>query len=77
MNDTGFPFKMYALSGEGRLINSAIHEKSMEIIEVISGSVNIRIGTELLPARAGDFVYVPPTVVYRVDTVDGPAVVRG
>ncbi len=77
MNDTGFPFKMYAKSGEGRLINSAIHEKSMEIIEVLSGNVNIRIGTELLPATAGDFVYVPPTAVYRVDTVDGSAAIRG
>ena len=77
MNDTGFPFKIYAHSGEGRLINSAIHERSMEIIEVTYGKVNIRIGTELLFAVAGDFVYVPPTAVYRVDTVDGPAAVRG
>lgn len=72
-----FPFKMYAHTGEGRLVNSAIHEKSMEIIEVITGQVKIQIGTEILLAEAGDFVYVPPVNVYRIDALSSVASVRG
>ena len=30
-----FPFRMYAVQGKGRLVNSTVHEKSMEIIEVL------------------------------------------
>ena len=76
MTDFKFPFRMYAHSGDGRLINSVMHEASMEIIEIISGTVNIQVGTELLPATAGDFVYIPPCTVFRIDAV-GYAAVRG
>ncbi len=71
-----FPFRMYASSGEGRLVNSSIHEKSMEIIEVLSGSVIIQIGTEILAAEAGDFVYVPTANVFRIDANGTAASVR-
>lgn len=71
-----FPFRMYASSGDGRLVNSSIHEKSMEIIEVLSGSVIIQIGTEILAAEAGDFVYVPTANVFRIDAKGAPASVR-
>jgi len=67
---------MYAASGEGRIINSGMHESSMEIIEVLFGDVNVQIGTVVLPATAGDFLYIPPATVYRVDA-DGAASVRG
>ena len=73
---TKFPFKMYAVSGEGRLVNSAIHERSMEIIEILSGDVDVQVGTELLSATVGDFVYIPPSMVYRLTAVDGQASVR-
>ena len=43
-----FPFEMYAAAGEERLVNSTVHEHSTEIIEVLSGSVKIQIGTEVL-----------------------------
>ena len=71
-----FPFEMYAAAGDGRLVNSTIHENSMEIIEVLSGSVRIQIGTEILAADAGDFVYVPTSNVFRIDAVSGTAAVR-
>ena len=71
-----FPFEMYAAAGDGRLVNSTIHEKSMEIIEVLSGSVRIQIGTEILAADVGDFVYVPTSNVFRIDAVAGAAAVR-
>ena len=71
-----FPFEMYAAAGDGRLVNSTIHEHSTEIIEVLSGSVKIQIGTEILAADAGDFVYVPTSNVFRIDAVSGAAAVR-
>ena len=74
--DTKFPFEMYASSGEGRIKSLTISEESMEIIEVLSGSVEIRVGTELLSASAGDFVYIPPKMVCSADSTDGPASIR-
>ena len=75
--DNKFPFSMYAESGEGRLVNARKHENSMEIIEVLSGTVNIQIGTEVIEASRGYFVYVPPTLVFRVDAVSEKASIRG
>ncbi|MBQ8689269.1 MAG: helix-turn-helix transcriptional regulator [Clostridia bacterium] len=77
MSNYKFPFKMYAVSGEGRLINSAISESLMQIIEIMSGTVNVQIGTQLLKATAGDFLYIPPNSVYRVDAVSESASLRG
>lgn len=77
MSDDRFPFKMYSESGEGRLINSRAGDNTMEIVEVISGAVTVYIGTEEARAEAGDFLFVPPSMVFRVETVDGPASVRG
>ncbi len=71
-----FPFAMYTESGEGRLVLSHTHSDSMEIIEVTHGEAAIRIGTECILAVAGDFVYVPPSLVYRVDSIDGKASIR-
>lgn len=71
-----FPFSMYVESGEGRLINAHTHDKSMEIIEVLNGKINVQIGTESVEAEAGDFIYIPPTLVFRADTVSEKAVLR-
>ena len=70
-----FPFTMYACQGSGRLVNSSVHRKSMEIIEVLSGEVTIQIGTQILTAEAGDFIYIPPFNVFRIDAEED-AVVR-
>lgn len=72
-----FPFSMYAVSGSGRLVNARTQKSSMEIVEVISGTVAIQVGTETLEAIAGDFIYVPPTMVYRADAVAEKASIRG
>ena len=74
--DSKFPFSMYAESGEGRLINARTHDSSMEIIEVLSGTVKIQIGTEIVEASEGVFVYVPPTLVFRVDAITERASIR-
>lgn len=76
-DDTKFPFSMYRESGEGRIINSRSHKSEMEIVEVTQGSLNVQIGTEFIEAKAGDFLYVPPTMVFRADSASGKATVRG
>ncbi len=75
--DVKFPFEMYVKNGDGKLVNLRMHEKSMEIIEIISGSVTLLVGTESFVADAGDFIYVPPAVVFRADANGGTASVRG
>ncbi len=75
--DSKFPFSMYKESGEGRIINSRSHSKAMEIVEITYGKVKVQIGTESIEAKAGDFLYIPPTMVFRADTISGTASVRG
>lgn len=78
MSEERFPFRMYSESGEGRLVNSRISERLMEIVEVISGSVIVYIGTLRSEAEAGDFIYVPPGMVFRIETKEGTsATIRG
>ncbi len=77
MTEERFPFRMYSESGEGRLINSRSSDRSMEIVEVISGKVTVYIGTEQAEAEAGDFLFVPPGMVFRAETGEGAATVRG
>ena len=72
-----FPFKMYATSGEGKITPLCVHEKSMQIIEVLAGTVEIQVGTELLAAAPGDFVYIPPKMVSCVYANEKSASIRG
>ena len=74
---TKFPFEMYVKGANGRIINSRCNKDSMEIVEVTEGKAIIQIGTELVEATAGDFLYIPPKMVFRVDSLDGFASVRG
>ena len=71
-----FPFRMYSATGEG-IITSGYHPDSMEIIEVRSGSLSVEIGTETVEAVAGDFLYIPSTLVFRAIANDGVASLRG
>ena len=75
--DTKFPFSMYKESGEGRIVSSRSHKTSMEIVEVTSGAVMVQIGTELVAAGEGDFLYIPPAMTFRVDAATDYAAVRG
>lgn len=75
--ETKFPFSMYRESAEGRVVSARCHDNSMEIVEVTSGAVTVQIGTEIVGAVMGDIFYVPPGMVFRVDSVNGPATVRG
>ena len=75
--DTKFPFSMYREVGEGRIVASRSHQSSMEIVEVTAGAVMVQIGTELVAAGEGDFLYIPPAMTFRVDAVTDSAAVRG
>ena len=68
---------MYKEAGEGKLIGSRSHPGSMEILEVTSGAVMVQIGTELVAAGEGDFLYIPPSMTLRVDAATDYAAVRG
>lgn len=75
--DTKFPFSMYKEVGEGCIVSSRSHPSSMEIVEVTAGAVMVQIGTELVAAGEGDFLYVPPAMTFRVDAATDSAAVRG
>lgn len=73
--DLKFPFKMYSIQGDG-IICTGFHERAMEIIEITSGKATVQIGTEFAEAKAGDFLYVPPTMVFKVEALEGEAGMR-
>ncbi len=75
--DFKFPFEMYFVSGDGRLVNVITHEAAMEIIQIMSGKVKLIVGTETIEAKAGDIIYIPPTMVFRADAIGAKASVRG
>ncbi len=76
VQENKFPFSMYAVSGTGRLISARTNRKSMEIVEVTSGEIEIQIGTEVVSVTKGDFVYVPPTLVFAANAISEKASLR-
>ena len=68
--------KLYSAVGEG-IIDSGYSPTASELLQVISGRVAVTVGTEVAEASAGDFLFIPADLVFRVETVDGPASVRG
>ena len=76
-SDAKFPFSMYRSTADGRIVNSVCRDEEMEIIEVIDGRARVQIGTEVAEAERGDILCVPPSMMFRVESIDGPASVRG
>lgn len=72
-----FPFYMYSQNGEGRIIEAHTNDSAIEIVEILSGEVNVQIGTELIVAEKGDFLYVPPTLVFCAEAASARASIRG
>ena len=68
---------MYRESGEGRIINNRVNDDAMEIVEVTYGNVRAQIGTERILASAGDVFFVPPSMMFRLESSEGAAGVRG
>jgi len=75
--ESKFPFSMYKVTGEGRLVNTRSSNTDMEIVEVNYGSARIQIGTDCIEAERGDILYIPPEMIFRVDAKDGVAYIRG
>ena len=75
--DVSVPFSIYKKTADGRLINSRMHRSSMEIFQVVTGKVSAQIGTDIVRAESGDILFVPPDTMFRVETVNGSASVRG
>lgn len=75
--DSSVPFSIYKKTAEGRMINSRIHRSSMEIFQVVAGRIVAQIGTDTVRAESGDILFIPPDMMFRVESEDGPASVRG
>ncbi len=75
--ESKFLFTMYRAADNGRLVNSVLHENEMEVVEVTEGKVSFQIGTEMTEAHEGDFICVPPSMMFRAVSVDGFASIRG
>ena len=71
-----FPFYMYSRSGEGRIVEAHTNTSLTEIVEILSGEVNVQIGTELIVGKTGDFLYVPPTLVFCMEAATPKAAIR-
>lgn len=76
MADEKMFIKLYSEGGEG-IIDSGYYPDAHELIQITAGSVAVSVGTEVVEASAGDFIYVPPTLVFRVESIGGPASMRG
>lgn len=62
-------FKIYTAEGSG-VVLSGFNTDAIEIIEITSGYATVEVGTEATQAVAGDFIYLPKGLVYRVDSGD-------
>lgn len=76
MADDKMFIKLYSAGGEG-IIDSGYYDDAHCIIQITSGNVAVFVGTEVVEASAGDFIYVPPTLVFRVESIGSPASIRG
>ena len=68
--------KLYSAVGEG-IIDSGYSPTASELLQVISGRVAVTVGTEVAEVSAGDFLFIPADLVFRIETIEGPASVRG
>ena len=68
--------KLYSAQGEG-IIDSGYSPTASELLQVVGGSVAVTVGTEVAEVSAGDFLFIPADLVFRVETIGGPASVRG
>lgn len=73
--ETKFPFRMYYAKDSG-IITEGYHSESVEIIQIVSGSVNMQIGTDTVEAVSGDFLYIPAGLVFRATAGEGEASLR-
>lgn len=68
--------KLYSVSGEG-IIDSGYNPDAHRLVQITAGRAAVSVGTEVVEASSGDFIYVPPTLVFRVESVGGSVSARG
>lgn len=68
-------FRLYSASGEG-IIDSGYNHSAHQLIQVTGGSLAVSVGTEVVEAECGDFIYVPPTLVFRAEAIGCHASIR-
>jgi len=73
--ETKNSLRMYAASGEGT-VSMGYHSNAIEIIEVISGSLKVNIGTDTVEAEPGNFLLIPSGLIFRASAIDGAASIR-
>lgn len=71
-----FPITMSYSKGDGVIIDSHINDRVMQLVEIASGSVCAQVGTDICDASAGDFLYIPPRLAFRIEAKEGGAAVR-
>ena len=72
-----FPFTMYRNRAEGLVVMPHSGKRNMEIAEVTEGQVTVQIGTNFISAGKGDFIYIPPDMMFGAASVEGVAEIRG
>ena len=68
-------FRLYSAGGEG-IIDSGYNHDAHQLIQVTGGSLAISVGTEVVEAESGDFIYIPPTLVFRAESIGSHASIR-
>ncbi len=64
-------FSMDIYSGTGTLLYAHRHTTSMELLEVLDGTIEVQIGTAFLEGVKGDFFYIPMGLVHSVTSDEG------
>ena len=75
MSESKMFIKLYSSSGEG-IIDSGYYPDCHQLVQVTGGNLAISVGTEVIEAESGDFVYVPPTLVFRAESIGRQASIR-
>ncbi len=68
-------FSTYSAAGNG-IIDFGYHADSAVIIEMVDGDALITIGTDTVEVSIGDFIYVPSSLVFRIESTGGMAAIR-
>ena len=68
-------FRLYSAGGEG-IIDSGYNHDAHQLIQVTGGSLAVSVGTEVVEVEQGDFIYIPPTLVYRAESIGSRAYIR-
>jgi YesN/AraC family two-component response regulator len=77
VKDPKFLYEMYSHQGSGEIMPPRFNKGRMGIVEILKGNVNLRIGTELVVAKAGDFLYIPANTVFSAEAVEKDGALRG